>query len=203
MNERNGSEDKRLREFAALSEIAIANKIAAITLTVTCSILTAAYVLEVAKGSRTVGYIIITALLAMIPVIAVWICYNANKDSGVIKYITAIGFTLLYTFLVFTAKNDLVFTYIILMLIVITLYNDKKLTTMMGIAAVVEVIAAAVINLKNAEDAKAQLATVEIQILLMLLVVLYLIAVSGGTTKFQEIRMARLALEQNKANEMT
>ena len=196
-------DEKKLRELAAMSETAVANKIAAVTLTVTCSILTAAYLLEVVKKSRTVGYIAIVALLAMVPVIMVWISYNAKKDSEVIKHITAVGFTLLYTFLVFTAQNDLVFTYIILMLIVITLYNDKKLTTLMGAAAVIEVIAAAVINLMNAEDAKSQLATVEIQVILMILVVAYLIAVSGGTTRFQEIRMARLALEQRKAEDMT
>ena len=37
----------------------------------------------------------------------------------------------------------------------------------------------------------------------MILVVAYLITVSGGTTRFQEIRMARLALEQRKAEDMT
>ena len=186
-----------------MSETAVANKIASITLTVTCSILTAAYLLEVFKQSRTVGYIVITALLAMVPVIIAWICYSGNKASEAIKYIVVVGFLLLYSFLLFTAKNDLVFTYIILMLIVITLYNDKKLTTFMGGIAVIEVIIAAIISLKTAEDAKAQLATVEIQILLMILVVAYLVAVSGGTMLFQKIRTARLTLEQRKAGEMT
>lgn len=201
MNENN--DKSKLEKLAAMSETAIANKIAVITLTVICSIISAAYFLEVIKKTRTLGYIIATVILAMVPVLISWIIYKKNNASAPLKYVIVIGYTILYTFLLFTATNDLVFTYLILMLIIVVLYNDKKIISLMGWIGVAEVIIAAVIKLVKAEDPKALTATIEIQILLMILVVVFLLAVSSGTKRFEEIRMARLILEQNKANGMT
>ena len=196
-------ENKRLEELAQMSETAVANKLAVITLTVICSIISLAYVLEVVKGARTIGYVVLTVVLAMLPVLISWILYNSDKNSESLKYVVAVGYSILFAFVLFTAQNDLVFTYIIPMLIIITLYNNKALTSAMGVAASVMIVISAVINLMNAEDAKAITATVEIQILLSILIVAYLIVVSNGTARFQEIRMARLTLEQKKASAMT
>ena len=196
-------ENKRLEELAQMSETAVANKPAVITLTVICSIISLAYVLEVVKGARTIGYVVLTVVLAMLPVLISWILYNSDKNSESLKYVVAVGYSILFAFVLFTAQNDLVFTYIIPMLIIITLYNNKALTSAMGVAASVMIVISAVINLMNAEDAKAITATVEIQILLSILIVAYLIVVSNGTARFQEIRMARLTLEQKKASAMT
>ena len=196
-------ENKRLEELAQMSETAVANKPAVITLTVICSIISLAYVLEVVKGARTVGYVVLTVVLAMLPVLISWILYNSDKNSESLKYVVAVGYSILFAFVLFTAQNDLVFSYIIPMLIIITLYNNKGLTTAMGVAASLMIVISAVINLMNAEDAKAITATVEIQILLSILIVAYLIVVSNGTARFQEIRMARLTLEQQKAGAMT
>ena len=196
-------ENKRLEELAQMSETAVANKPAVITLTVICSIISLAYVLEVVKGARTIGYVVLTVVLAMLPVVISWILYNSDKNNESLKYVVAVGYSILFAFVLFTAQNDLVFTYIIPMLIIITLYNNKGLTTAMGVAASLMIVISAVINLMNAEDAKAITATVEIQILLSILIVAYLIVVSNGTARFQEIRMARLRLEQQKAGAMT
>ena len=196
-------ENKRLEKLAQMSETAVANKPAVITLTVICSIISLAYVLEVVKGARTVGYVVLTVVLAMLPVLISWILYNSDKNSESLKYVVAVGYSILFAFVLFTAQNDLVFSYIIPMLIIITLYNNKGLTTAMGVAASLMIVISAVINLMNAEDAKAITATVEIQILLSILIVAYLIVVSNGTARFQEIRMARLTLEQQKAGAMT
>ncbi|MBR6256788.1 MAG: hypothetical protein IKR23_05345 [Lachnospiraceae bacterium] len=204
MAEFNRNEDeKRLTELAAMSETAVANRLAVITLTVICSIISLAYVLEVVKGARTLGYVALTVVLAMLPVIICWVLYNGDKKSETIKYVVAVGYSILFAFVLFTAQNDLVFTYIIPMLIIITLYNNKSLTSCMGVAASIMIVIAAAINLMNAEDAKAITATVEIQILLSILIVAYLIVVSSGNARFGEIRMARLSLEQHKAQEMT
>ena len=51
-------------------ELIVANKRVTLALTIICTIITLAYVLEVVKGARTVGYVLIVAALAYIPVIA-------------------------------------------------------------------------------------------------------------------------------------
>ena len=125
MSEKTVNRDE-LQKTAGQSERAIANRIVMTCLTVICSIISVAYMLEVFKGARTVGYVALTVILAMAPVVLGWVVTNKDPDSGVTAQIAMIGYGLLYTFVLFTAQNDLVFTYAIPMLIVITLYNNRS-----------------------------------------------------------------------------
>ncbi|MBR5361673.1 MAG: hypothetical protein IK123_12360, partial [Lachnospiraceae bacterium] len=104
---------EELEELAAQSETQIANKTTLVCYTVITSILSAAYVLEVFKGARTVGYIAVTLLLALVPVAIAWVFYKQDVDTPAIIHVASIGYGALYTFLIFTAQNDLVFTYAI------------------------------------------------------------------------------------------
>ena len=193
-------EKKDLEVLAAMSEKAIANRIAVIAHTAICVIMCLAYVLEVVKGARTVGYIVLTILFAMVPVTINWIVYKANNDSEANLHITALGYGILYTFLLFTAQNDLVFTYAIPMMIIVTLFNNKKVTYLLGIIVCIENVISAGIRIARAEDAGSIMATLEIQVLVMILITIYLIAVSNGTIRFEEIRRARLQLQEDKTN---
>ncbi|MCR5799477.1 MAG: hypothetical protein K6G69_05325 [Lachnospiraceae bacterium] len=200
VNEKN---DKAyIEELASKSELALANKVCVITLTVICSIMSAAYVLEVVKGARTVMYIIMTLIFAMGPVALCWFSFLKNNESAAILHIASIGYGILYAFLLFTAQNDLVFTYAIPMLIIISLYNDKKRTILVGASVCVLNVVDAVMVIMGAEDVEAVSATLEIQVLVMILIVAYLIAVSNGNVLFSEIRSARLQLQQDKTNEL-
>lgn len=201
MSEKTVNRDE-LQKTAGQSERAIANRIVMTCLTVICSIISVAYMLEVFKGARTVGYVVLTVILAMTPVILGWIVTNKDPDSGATAQIAMIGYALLYTFVLFTAQNDLVFTYAIPMLIVITLYNNRRFVAICGYTCAAENLLVSVIRLMQAEDPKALLATIEIQVLVMILIVSYIIALSKGTDSFQNIRLARLQLQELKNNDL-
>lgn len=199
MNER---ERKELEALGAQSELAIANKTLTITLTVICSIISAAYLLEVFKQARTIGYVLITILLAMVPPIIDIVLYRGNPESPAILHVSSIGYGLLYTFVLFTAQNALVFTYAIPMIVVIPLFNNKKHTTLLGVAICLENIIDAALQLSRAEDPKTLLATLEIQVLVMIVIICYVIAVSNGNERFEKIRAARLTLQEEKTREL-
>ncbi|MDE5932284.1 MAG: hypothetical protein K2H40_07370, partial [Lachnospiraceae bacterium] len=63
------------------------NKAAVFCHTVLAAILLAAYAVEVFKGSRTIGYYAVFAVLALAPVIAEWILYHRNPADGKIQHI--------------------------------------------------------------------------------------------------------------------
>ncbi len=193
-------DNKDLEVLAAQSEKAIANRIAVIAHTAICVIMCLAYVLEVVKGARSVGYIVATVIFAMGPVALNWVIYKANNESEANLHITALGYGVLYSFLLFTAQNDLVFTYAIPMMIIVTLFNNKRTTYLLGIVVCLENVIDAVIRIVSAEDAGSIMATLEIQVLVMIMITIYLIAVSNGTIRFEEIRRARLILQENKNN---
>ena len=193
--------EQEMKEYAGMSEKMLANKMALICLTVLDMIITVAYVAEVFKGARTWGYVGLVALLAIAPFVVGWALYSKDKENGVIRHFISIGFAILYTFVLFTTDNDLVFTYAIPILIVTTLYLDKRLTTIAGVGvAILNIIDVArkIMGGAPAED----MAKFEIQALLMIVIVAYTVMTVSTSRKYQVIRDARLTLEKDKTSGM-
>ncbi len=187
---------KELERLSGLSEFKMANKVVLTAHTIIASVIAVAYILEVIKKTRTVPYIIATVLICVIPFALGWIFYLRDHSAKIVKHITGIGYAITYSFLLFTAQNDLVFTYVIPMLIVVTLYNDLKYTRLIGIGVIILNIADVI--RKFATGAVTNTATVEIQGLLSILIVIYFIWTEVTSTKFTAIRSARLELEKEK-----
>lgn len=186
------------KKLSKTSEVGLANKVSCITFTILVTIISIAYIVEVIKGNRSTGYVAITCLLGYIPVIGCLVSYAKNKETALVKHIMAIGFSILYTFLIFTAHNDLVFTYVIPLLIVVTLYNDFKYTIILGAGVIIENIVCPVYNIYSNDISKEDIVTMEIQILLMIMVVGFFLAVSYTSSKFQLIKMAQINEEKDK-----
>jgi len=171
-------------------EIAVANKRLLQSATSLCVLITLAYILEVIKGARTVPYVLVVILFALGPQIVSWIIYKGNNASALVRSVVAIGYAAMYCFVLFTTTNVLVFTYVIPMLVIITLFDDKKFITSIGVGTVVINIISIVISLKN--GVIADTAVAEIQGLVVLMIVIYLLMVNSTNHKFQIIRTRTL-----------
>ena len=66
---------------AASEERAEANKKVTLAVTILCTIISLAYVAEVFKGARTVGYVLIVIALAAIPVVGGQVLCKINPAS--------------------------------------------------------------------------------------------------------------------------
>ena len=95
-------------------------------------VLAAAYLLEVVKNARTLGSYMIIAALCIVPTICSLVVYSKDKASRLIRYISSIGFMLLYGFVMFTTTSDLAFCYVIVFFVIVMVYADMKLS--IGIA---------------------------------------------------------------------
>ena len=104
-----------------LSEKQYVNKAAIICHIVICTILFVAYLVEVIKGSRTIGYFVIFAALDVIPGILEIVEYQRNKESNLIRHIMGLGYSILYIFAILTTHSITTFVYAIPMYVVITL----------------------------------------------------------------------------------
>ena len=194
--------NEELERVAGMSEVAIANKNAILAHTILCSIISAAYVMEVVKHTRTLGYVLSVIALAMIPVVIDWVLFNGDRDSMVIRHVIGFGFGIMYTYVIFTTDNQLVFTYVIPMLVVVSLYDDKKYISLVGILAVAVNIGVVIKKAVTTGIAKEETAAIEIQILVLIVIVSYFIMVSSANHTFSRIRSARLTLEQAKTQEL-
>lgn len=181
-----------------LSETAVANKVACISLTVIVTVICGAYAVEVIKGNRTFTYVAVTFLLAYVPVIICWAAFCKQRDTSIVKHSILGGYMILYSFLLFTAQNDLVFTYIIPMMIVVTLYNDFRYTMFLGIAVIIENIAYIVYSVLTKELEPQGIVALEIQGFLILITAIYFLVVSRNSSNFQIAKLARIDEEKSK-----
>ncbi|MCM1104695.1 MAG: methyl-accepting chemotaxis protein [Clostridium sp.] len=180
------------------AEMTIANRVACIALNAIVVVICAAYTAEVVKGNRTAGYVIATYVLALIPVILSWICYCRKRDTTMIKHIVSYGYAILYTFLLFTAQNSLVFTYVFPMLIVITLYNDFRYTTIIGAGVVIENVGYIVFSALTKQLGPQDIVALEIQGFLTIIMTVNFLLVSYETSRFQNMKLARIDEEKGK-----
>lgn len=177
-------------------ELIIANKRVTLALTIICSIIALAYILEIFKGTRTAGYVALVIVLAMLPVALTQFMIRQDPATGMIKHIVGFGYGLMYTVVLLTTNNVLVFTYVIPMLIMITLYDDVAYIMKIGIGVVIVNIIAIAVQLSNGTIENTAVA--EIQGLVMVIIVGYLILVSNTNHTFQTIRTGRLSDEHGK-----
>ncbi len=171
-------------------ELALANKRAMQAMTAICSIICLAYLLEIVKQTRSVGYVAVVIILNVLPNVIGWFFYSQNNETSMIKHVVGIGYAIMYTYVLMTTANLLVFTYIIPMLIIISLYDDVKFISTIGIGVIIVNIIAIVVELKNGIMPNS--ATAEIQGLVIVMIVIYLILVSTTNHTFQVMRSERL-----------
>ena len=85
------------------------------------------YIGEYVKGAKDLGYVISFVALVVIPISLATVIYTRNGKSNWIKFITLIGYFIVYLFVMFTSSNFLVFTYMFPILLMYFLYFDLRL----------------------------------------------------------------------------
>ncbi len=183
------------------SEMASINRAAIICHTAVSVIITLAYLLEVVKGARTIGYVAGVIALALIPPAIEIALYNKNPENKNMKYMIGITYSIFYSYVLFTTTNIMTFTYIIPMFIVFTLFSDILLNSL-WVAACLIVNVISVIMLHPDGFKENELASAEIQILVLLIMGIYVIFTSRVTRQNNEDKLQALDREKNNVTEI-
>ena len=91
------------------SDISMSNFVSIVSYTIINIILVACYIIEVVKGSRTIGYFTVFCILAILPMVFAYILYLRNKDSNIVKYAIMVGFCVFYLFIIFTTTSPVAY----------------------------------------------------------------------------------------------
>ncbi|MBQ9277857.1 MAG: hypothetical protein IJ224_04400 [Lachnospiraceae bacterium] len=172
-------------------------------ITIPDALILGAYLLEVIKGERTIGYYVTLATLILIPIIFAWISFKSNPDSDACRYIAVLGYIAMYTMVVFTGDTALVCIYIIIPMSYLIVCADPKLLKISAIWAILANIAAVIYKvvgkgLTSADD----IADYEIQILAISLFMIFLYTSTNLQKKLNDARMGKV-IEQEKQAEST
>ena len=129
---------KREKEDLSILSVATAstNKTAISGMLVMNLVLALAYAIEVVKHARGIGsYLIILALCVLPSVLAIGV-FVRKKDALTVRYIFAVGFALLYAYIMLTTTMNLVFCYVIVAYVILMVYTDTKLLLGLGSSAI-------------------------------------------------------------------
>jgi len=181
-----------------LSEKQYVNKAAITCHIVICATLFFAYLAEVIKGSRTVGYFAIFAALDVIPVILEIVEYWRNKESNLIRHFMGYGYIILYIFAILTTHSITTFVYVIPMYVVITIFSDIKYCIAIAVGGFIANIVSVAYTATAVGYTKEQIPDVEIRFALMLLVGVFVVIVTEAVQKVNQIKLEEINGEKDK-----
>ena len=165
--------DNLLKKYEKISKEARINKPVMICYLVLGLVIGIAYIGEVFKGNRSLLYSGFVAAVAIIPSVVTALIYMKDKGSFLIKHISCIGFAVLYSLVMLTTDNPFVFVEVLPMIIVVTLYNDIRLSVLTDFGVLVLNIAQVALFFKNGLYTMENNTQVEIQILSIIVICVF------------------------------
>ncbi|MBQ7919198.1 MAG: hypothetical protein IJ324_04550 [Lachnospiraceae bacterium] len=163
-------------------------------------ILLFAYIMELVKGSRTPEYTAVFAILDLLPYIVCMVLYRKDRQSGIIKYVLALGFSILYAFVLLTAAVPTTFVYMFLVFFMIIPYGDLKLCYIAGGIAFIANVISVLIGFTNGLLSSADLALVEIQVISIALAALFSAFVTLVIRRVNVQKLEELNVEKEKVD---
>lgn len=128
-------------------------------------ILSASYAIEILKGLRTVGYYITFMLVAWIPFfVGLIVLKLKGRAAHFYKDAVAIGYGILYVFVLFTTNSTLAFVYILPLTSMLILFKDRNYMLRYGIFTLVAMIASIVKNIFMGMNTASDITAYEIQV---------------------------------------
>lgn len=88
------------------------------------------------RGGDLVRAFILLAI-GIVPVIAEVAVFCRNQDTMVIKHLLGIGYAVFYTYAILTAQNQMVFVFVIPMILMVVMFNDQKYIIMVNTGVII------------------------------------------------------------------
>lgn len=154
-------------------DIAKANVLARKLQFAVISILTISYIIQVAKQSIGVPQFFILMITLWIPVLGAFLLFKKQPDSGLIKHIIGIGYGIFFVAICIISEEQMVFTFVFPMIIVVGIYCDLKFSIIVSVAASIIAIVHAVNCMILAGFSPESVAALEIEVAASVLVGMY------------------------------
>lgn len=188
-------------KFKDMSEKAKANNLCIQAHILMMLVYIVTYVGEFASGARTIAYTAIVLSLAIVPVALELVYWKKDPEHSMIKHLVAYGFAVLYTFIMFTTTNAMLYIYVFPMVLVVSVYNDAKYSIKINVGVIIVNIINVVYGMNtggmgyiNAGAAKIQIAGTAIICLVSYVVVNRLD--KNAKVKIQEMEESKASIER-------
>lgn len=163
-------------------------------------ILLLAYLIELVKGSRSIGYIVIFVVLLFGPFICCNMLYRKNSADERIRWISGIGYGVFFAFVILTSVSDLSFVYSIPILVALQIYQASRFAFIVGMEVFVINVIGIIIKVACGATAPEQVVNYEIQIAATALVVFISYVVSKSLELISTEKLGMLRQEKEKVD---
>lgn len=161
-----------------MSDVALANRVLFGCYLLIDIVLDLAYLVEVVKGARDLGYYMVFLAISLIPLFLSFLLFRRNQESDQLRILISVGFAVLYTFVLFTTVSVLAFVYALPMLIAITVYSNRgfviRISTGVLALNILDVVYKMIYTPKDLPDT----ATLEIRIAVLIVCTAFLVMVT-------------------------
>ena len=178
------------------------NKTAMTGVFIMYTILAAAYLIEVIKHTRSIASYSVVLILCVLPCVLSLIAYRKQKNSPMIKYICGVGFSLLYSYIMWTTSTDLAFCYVIVVFVAFVVYTDMKLLVGMGVYALLVNIVIIVKKALNGGLSGTSLTNAEIIIACLILTCVFTLLSIRKIVEINDANIWKADAEKQQADEL-
>lgn len=133
-------------------------------------VLSGAYVLEVVKGLRNIGYYILFLAICWLPfILGLVVMKVKGVATPIYKWVVFIGYGVFYAFVMMTTTSMLSVIYIFPLTSMLILFKDRGYMLRCGVATLLIVIASIVKNIAMGMNAASDITNYEIQVAAVIL----------------------------------
>lgn len=161
-----------------------------------------AYSIEVVKHNRTLASFLTTTLLLLIPAIISFLLIRRNPSGSLAKYFITIGFFIPYVFLLFTASNNLVFTYGVLMMVVTVMFLNRLFSIISSCFYAAVNIGNVVFKAVTVGLTKEDIVTSEIQVALIIICGIFAVVLTHVIIQCSNLKMAEIVKERENVTSL-
>ena len=193
---------REMKERVEFNEKAYVNKKLLWCYSIISAVLFLAYLLELVKGNRTFGYVCLFSAILFAPLVVSILLYRKNEESDLVRKVAAYGYGILYAFVLWTTVSNLAFTYMLPMLLAISMYQDKKYTLRVGIGGIAVNVVYIALRFIGGGVTSGEIVNFEIQMAVMLLIVSFSYVTTNTFGMISAYKMGMIEAEKEKVDGM-
>ena len=155
------------------STLARNNKVCMIAHIATDSVMLLLLILQAVTRGIAPAVLLISCILGIAPVAVEIFCWRKNPETTAIRHLVGNGYAIFFTFYIYTSVTFMASLFVIPMILVTSLYNNKKFSLLVNSGVVIETIIMAVIGVNFGRYAYPDSDAAIIHVIFVILIAVY------------------------------
>lgn len=185
-----------------LTALARNNRTCMIAHAATAGVMLLLLFLQAATRGINPAVLAISCILGTAPVAAELLYWKKNHETTAIRHLVGNGFAVFFTFYIYTSTTFMASVFVIPMIVVISLYNNKKFSLLVNTGVVIETIILAVIGIQSGKYAYPDSDTAIIHVIFVILVAVYSYITSATLNTNEKQKLDAITASKNDTEKL-